>query len=471
MFRLPGGLLFLPVFAMLWGLFLPLGTELVQKTALYHTAGKLSLNTWYFYFFKEPFFLDFDFSFLTPQAPFFSALAHLVSPPVALFLSGSLLIGLFLFFPLPREGSLLRSLALVFPFFYFGYGESIALWIILWLSWLTLHEKESGSRYALLGLGACSVAGVLISPGVWPIFLLLWGRQILKEYGYKGFAAAFVLPLFVFLLWSMAAYSVMSSQWGAWLALPVTAWVQKYAASGEGWGLSFLANVEAHFIFISFHFLALGANLVTIYRRDKKQLAFTSAVVGAILIFWAVLTRGDSSFVLSAAVAATLFYPGQSNDSQKFSLWLWGWVVPALAVALFFSPGSAPCQKEKAEVRWVVSAEDLSAFDLCPGSVAGIDLLDTKIIPSNVKTLSEEPLAHDGKPIMSRPGIEFLVREESYAEALLEDLRDEPFSVLAVTRIHPAQEKSPYRRLFFIWAEMLQNPKMERRLVLRGAAR
>ena len=467
--KLSGGLFFLPVFALLGGLFLPLPTTLfAEKAALYHSASKLSLNTWYFYFFKDPFFLDLHFGIFAPTAPLFSAAAWLLSGPVVIFLLGALLAYLFVSHPLPNASSLLRTLALIFPFFYSGYAEFLTLWILLWAAWIIFADQapQDPNRKMWLLAGFSGIATV-VHPGLWPLFWILWGLTAAREIGYGRFILALIFSLLPVILWSLATSSTPPSQMLHHLALPVSAWLQKYTASGESYLISVPENLQRHVFFYSFHVLALVANFYVIFRDDRKSFLKMALMVSGLLVFSVLVTRGESLYVLSAAVAISLFYPRQEKQPKQLSPWLWAWIIPALVAALLLTPEGGRCQKESARSTWIVSLEDLSALDVCPEDLGGVVLLDTKIIPGNVKTLTEEPLAHDDEPIIGPAGVDFLAREREYAASVVSEWRGRPFHILIRTRIHPAREEAPFRRIHSIWSELMQDPEMDRRLVLR----
>lgn len=465
-------------------------SPLLQNAGLFHLLLKTdALNSYLFYAFKDPRFLDFNFHGVHPYYIFLSlcgkflstgaTMAFLFAGFVALF-HYALRFRVFHFYTYA-----LWLLTCAFTFAYNATGLLLWFQFGLYLLFEARERQIFGQWFEKHGTMVRVLFYLLLSgiflPGLVMIFFLR-GLALWRNFGAKTLAgtsaqkikkelypvAITVAVLFVFqATLALAWYNLPVSALVSYAAMPVSAYAIKNVANNIAFAEALARNITEH---RGIYLALAGAVFVwLLILRDEGVRSKLAA--GALVIAAGFLCTSAESvlFPLAAFFLLHEFSHESGGESATEStgpadINFTGKMISmtAILLMLFFTllwskKNPPPDIVDVGDENVVVSFADLSRLRFFEEDgphgrgIKKLAVIDLKIIPENVTKLLENMKTQKLDLMLNDRAIAFLERDLACEKEIADRLEKDNYAIYLKSAIHPDQEKWPYRRVYNFW--------------------
>ena len=488
--------------------------EIVDNNYFYYLSHiKFDYSLFYFYYFKDPAFLDMPALgvhplYIIPSIfwqlgfPWFTSLVSLVGIPLLLFRisiskgGGSQRLSLFFWF----------AWFITVPFM-FVFSDSIAL---LWLAGLSvtlffevfdLHKNENSVKLALLLI----TSALIYLPSVLIMLILIFMQtfQARKKLPIKSFALFFTSLVLVFIGLSFvppfglsldaSPGSSLGSLFGSplkstevssmtqsitpsiqsplalfrWMVHYFSGYLSLYTATGEHFLVSVTDNFFLNGIFYITFISLLFIMVINVIRKNLINNYLALSLFALTLAYLLLLSRMLDSVIITSLL---VIFALQIRKIDKIGLS----TKTVLSLILLFQSyayisGAKFIFKHDSMLKppqtWLLSYKDISKFYFAPNTMSKIFFSDLRLIPQNVEFAQKANKAGE-KTILSEEAFEFFKREFETSENILTQLSKNDYSIFLNTGIHPAKETEPYSRARIIWDTHFKDKRYRRTLII-----
>jgi len=428
-------------------------------------SEKLDVNSYFFYLWKNPYYLTLDFHSIHPDYYLISLISKTGFHWLAQILT-FLAIPLILFL-LVRKNSdyvfpVLPWLATLPLFFLFGYAISF-IWISVFALQLVLLQSSD------FRIGATIVFfSLLYLPTV-----IITAPLYYFAAGHKDNRRTLILLskslAFILLLHSLLAFTLFDTALKDsfhFIFQHFLGYANYFRTTGEYYMVSLTENVpQTTYYIIAFVFVAISSYKGIVYFARNVSIGL-AIFFAFILIDMFLVTRGASALLWLGA-AIVLGTVCVSFEPVKFSKNVLNIIASILFIVYYAMAGNLQVDNRKKLPleNWIVSINDLVHFPYNPAIVKKIYLMDTKIIPVNIEM---EKQFHGERldTLLSEIAIEFFDTEKDFAQKSLKTLENENFYLYLSSGSHPADEDEPYSRSRILWDSLIRDETYKRAVVM-----
>ncbi|MES0488574.1 MAG: hypothetical protein ABUK01_01185 [Leptospirales bacterium] len=430
-------------------------------------SGKLDVNSYFFYLWKNPYYLTLDFHSIHPDYYLVSFIAKAGVSWLAQILAFTAT-PVLLFFIVRKNPDyvfpVLAWLATLPIIFLFGYAVSF-IWISIFALELILL-KNSNIRIG----GAILFFSFLYLPTVFitiPYYYFIYGyknnRQSVITILWSLASILFFHSLLAFILFGAAFKDSIHFVFFHFLG-----YANYFRTTGEYYMVSLSENLpETIYYIIAFLLVAFSSYKGILHFARKAPLGL-ALFFAFILIDMFLITRGASALLwIGGAIVLGSVSASFTFDKIKFSKHVLSIMVSMLFVSYYVYAGNLEIEQNKKapSENWIVSINDLPKFPYGPARVKKIYLMDTKIIPANI-VMEKQFHGKNYDTMLSKIAIEFFDAEKQFAEKSLKILSGENFNLYLSSGSHPADEKEPYSRSRILWDSLISDQTFKRAIFM-----
>jgi hypothetical protein len=408
-----------------------------------------SLNSWLFYNFNDPYYLEFEFNNIHPYFILISlAIKFLPGNIIILFL------GILLFFLIYKtyaanqqgikESVFLLSFVVILP-------VDNGILVLMWIQYLGLSlVKKHKPVYALF-------SSLLFLPGFFLVFLTdivekYFEKKSLKEIilKLKSYLWVFLSLLFFHLILALVFFNINFNDIIQYISLPVQSQFGKIRVNN-------LTHTEIIFLYYTQNKIFLAVLFFSIfagYLTDKKETFLLKLLFSGFLFsVIALLLPFSQGFWIVFSILLFLSGSGFNNINKQKQIYL---IAGILVILLIHFIGSFGESKFKASVdgeNIVISFKDFNEVKFEIDRIKKITIVDLKIIPDNARLLMEDTKSGKIEPVLNIYTVRFLEKELAYGEKIIAQIKNNPrqYVICLKSRIHPESESPPLRRVVYIW--------------------
>jgi len=446
-------------------------SDLFQNINFLHTLlGTDSYNSYLFYSWKDPRFLDFNFQKTHPYSLVLSFFNYFLSSgEIAIFIFLDFVILFYFLIRLKLANFTITALWLLTCIFSFNYnGFGLLMWFQLGF-FLIFHKavkhklvhKTKVLAYVLFYF----LVSLIFLPGIFMIFFCeiinificshekeKFTDEILRQTVY--FFIAVVLIILLHLSLAYGRFGIPANRLPEYLFLPFTANAVKYTTNNVKFFDAIIDNLTKN---IGIYLLLGYAIFIWAFLLKDKYISIKLWIIAAFLCAGLSISRAESLFFpMACFFILSETYTKKSIDFPKKT----GIIAAILFVVFIYNIKSYEVKETKIDVgneNLVISFADLQNLNFKSfgekrtGTMKKIIIIDLKIIPENVNKLMKEIKLNKIDIYLNPLAMNFLENELKYEKRVMEQLTRDDYSIFIKSYIHPDNEQWPYRRIYEFW--------------------
>ena len=382
--------------------------------------NKVSLSSAFFYYFKVPDYLEFDFSGVHPNYPGVSVLWKIFTfEGFTIFLTVIFCFLSLLYFR-AFKNFFFEYFLLSLPLLFRNGAEFLILWIF-YLAWILLLENSKNKKEQSIKNYIMPLLSVFYLP-LAGLFLSLQNR--IKTKNMTVFLLLVFSVLFVFIFQYFLAVLVYQSDTSAWSIFNslLFSYQNKDAVYKE---ITFFSSFYSHY---SYHIFTAGFLIISIVffflnHSFSKKIFIKSLSLEFFLqnIFFRLLPSFFYLWISYAEMPVFLYLfmfsvIPQKNPPLKKRAVLLGAAVLALFLQFYFTKPEEVMKSNFTQIekrKWIVSLQDMADFNINAANIDTVEIVDIKIIDYNINA---------AKNILKNSWTEIMI-EENLLWTVLPDAR------------------------------------------------